>query len=157
MKQLARKPSFERFTAVVVVAVLLLAIVGLASAFIAHARQPAADRSSPVGTLTAYVVAIQTGHPDDAWDLLAPEALRESVPEKSDFRRTVLAAGPANSRVRILSHSESGDTAEINIEVAALTANLIGNVSSHELFVRLDRSSGRWLLTAAPPPWEFRT
>jgi hypothetical protein len=157
MKPLAHKPSFERFTAVVVVAVLLLGIVGLASVFIAHARQPAADRSTPVGTLTAYVVAIQTGHPDDAWDLLAPEALRESVPEKSDFRRTVLAAGPANSRVRILSHSESANTAEIGIEVAALTANLIGNVSSHELFARLDRSSGRWLLTAAPPPWEFRT
>jgi hypothetical protein len=140
-----------------VASVLALGILGLSSAFIGHARQPSADRSTAVGTLTAYVVAIQTGHPDDAWDLLAPEALKETIPEKSDFRRTVQDAGPANSRVRILSHSESGNTAELEIEIAALTANLIGNVQSHALFVRLDRSSGRWLLTAAPPPWEFRT
>lgn len=151
------KSSSERFTLGVVVALLVLGIVGVASAFIAHARQPAADRSNPVGTLTAYVVAIQTGHPDDAWDLLAPEARTQNIPDQGDFRRTVLAAGPANSRVRILSHTESGDTAQIEIEVAALTANLIGNVSSHRLDVRLDHSSGRWLLTAAPPPWEFRT
>jgi hypothetical protein len=152
-----RKLSPDRFTLGVVVAVLVIGVLGLASVFIAHARQPATDRSNPVGTLTAYVVAVQTGRPDDAWDLLAPEARNQNIPDQNDFRQTVLAAGPANSRVRILTQTQTGDTARIEIEIAALTANLIGNVSSHRLDVQLNRSSGRWLLTVAPPPWELRT
>jgi ketosteroid isomerase-like protein len=155
--------QIDRFTALVVAAVALLAVTALASLLINRPDQRSPDLATPGGVVTAYVQAIQAQQADKAWDFLAPEAVQPGPAEpkrpftKEEFRREVqYSQRQTSSRIRITSVSQTGDTATVQLEITDISGDLLSGASSHTVTVSLRRQGTSWLITSDPSPWQFQ-
>jgi hypothetical protein len=156
----------DRFTWGVVVGVVSLCLAALVSILVVRSGQAPPDLSTPDGTATAYIVAIQDNQPDAAWELLSgPEALSStfrapgSNATRDSFRNDVNnASRPGNRRIRILSTSGTGETAQVQVEVTNVASGpgvLFGGSSSHTTNFSLVHQGGTWRINSAPPVWEL--
>lgn len=153
----------DRFTWAVAGGVVLLGLMAVGAAILMRGAPPP-DLSTPGGVATAYVLAIQSKHADEAWELLdSPGAVdppgrsnsASATPTKDDFRREVNNAySDPNRRIRLLGTEETGDAARVDLEITRVSQAPVllgGGSSSRTVNVSLKRSGNSWRITAAPP------
>jgi hypothetical protein len=147
----------------VVTAVGLLAVSALASLLIDRPGKRSPDLTTPGGVVTAYVQALQAQQADQAWDLLAPEAVQPAPGEpkrpfsKEEFRQEVqYSKRQTSSRVRITSVSQAGGSATVQLEITDISGDLLSGATSHTVTVSLRRQGTSWLITSDPSPWQFQ-
>ena len=156
----------DRFTWAVVAGVVGLAIVALVSVTLIPAAQPPPDLSTPDGVVRAYVLALQNKQPDQAWDLLAPEALAGPGPrgrmDRDNFRQQVLnAQRERNSRVRLLQTvvlQTVPETARVETEVVTGGSSpwgIFGGSLTHPATFSLRREGDTWRITSTPDVWQL--
>lgn len=153
----------DRFTWLVVGAVALLIVIALGSLLVNRPNQRPRDLSTPGGVVTAYVLAIQAQQADQAWALLAPEAVQPSPGEprrpfsQDEFRREVQDSHrQTGSRIRITGVTQAGDTASVQLEVTDISGGLLSGATSHSVTVSLRREGTSWRITSDPSPWQFQ-
>ena len=164
----ANRPArVDPLTWAVVAAVALLAVAALSSMLITRPTPP--TLKTPGGVVTAFVLAIQAARADEAWALIAPGAAPPGLPTaapagepgrpevtRDEFQREVDGTrGQASSRIRMLSVTQAGDAATVQLEVTNYSAGPFGGASSHTVTVTLARQAGSWLITSDPSPWQF--
>jgi len=156
----------DRFTWGVVVGVVSLSVVAIVSILVVRAGQAPPDLTIPEGVVTAYIIAIQNNQPDAAWELLTgPQAVTGSfrppgeAPTRDSFRNDVNNAyRSGNRRIRILSTSLTGDSAQVQVEVTNVTSGpgiLFGSSYTRIANFSLVRQGDSWRINAAPPVWEL--
>jgi hypothetical protein len=140
----------DRFTWGVVVGAVLLVIVGLASVTLLQRTAPPPDLSRPEGVVRAYVVAMEEGRPEVAWDLLAAPARADVTRDEFIRRATTFRRGQA-SRLAIEQVAVEGSTARIELARTFGGGGLFGPSSYTERStVRLEREGGSWRITVPP-------
>lgn len=143
---------FTRWTLVVVAGIVALAVW-------TSTRSPEAipgpDDHGPVTTARAWLTALATGHPEDAWELLAPEVQAREA--RSDFIRRhsmVVPDGPSSARIRIDAVVVTGDEARVEVvRTVGATADFPfwrSTFASERVVLRLRSTDGRWRITVAP-------
>ena len=156
--------NVDRSAWLVLAGVAILTIAGIGATLLTRTSQAAADPSTPSGVVTTYVRAIQAGDADRAWGLTAQTA-GQSIPgehpreilTRDDFRQQVQSyRQPTGPRVRILSVSQSADTASVHLEVSHASGNPLTGVSTRQVDLILTRQSDGWRITADPFPWQFQ-
>jgi ketosteroid isomerase-like protein len=148
----------------VVAAVALLTVTALGSLLVNRPNQRSPDLTTPSGVVTAYVQAVQAQQADRAWDLLAHDSAASASGEpprppltKEQFRQEVqYAHRETSSRVRILSVTQPGDTAEVQLEITDISSGLFSGASSHTVTMSLRREGTSWRITSDPSPWQFQ-
>jgi ketosteroid isomerase-like protein len=139
----------------VVAAVALLAVTALASLLINRPGQRSPDLTTPSGVVTAYVQAIRAQQADQAWALLAPDSTGRPY-NKEQFRQYVQSDhGQTGSRIRITSVAQTGDTATVQLEVTAISGDLLSSSYSQTVTVDLRHQGTSWRITSDPGPWQF--
>lgn len=133
----------NRFLAAAVA--VLLAVVGVATAFAVTRSPQQVEAGSPVATVQAYLTAIAGQDPSAAAALLAPD----SACTASDV---VAAYTPEQFRAVLRSQAVGGDTATVRVEITEGVDAPFGSGWSHDEQFLLVRSDGAWLLTGAPWP-----
>lgn len=146
--------------ALVLAGVAILTILGFGATLLTSLSQPAADASTPGGVVTTYVRAIQAGDADRAWALLAPNAGQPTpllVANQEQFRLQLKSSGQSTSpQVRIISVSQSADTATVQLEVSRPSGDLEKSASTDQVAVSLTRQAEGWRITSDPFPWQFQ-
>ncbi len=152
----------DRSSGLVLAAVAALTLAGIIAVLLAGSRAVAADSSTPRGIVATYVRAIQSGDADRAWSLLSqnetgPGGELRPFFSKEDFRQQLQSnRRPTPPAVRIVSVSESDDTATIQLDVAHASANPLTGVTAQPATFSLARQAGNWLITSDPSPWQFQ-
>jgi hypothetical protein len=154
----------DRFTWAVVGGVVGLGVVAIVNAAVFRGGPPP-DRSTPGGVASAYILAVQSKHTDEAWELLdSPRAVdvqpvRGGTPTKEDFQRQVNNSySDPNKRIRLLKTDETGDTARVDLEITHVSQAPVllgGGSSSRTVSMSLKRSGESWRITSAPPIYEL--
>ena len=155
--------TLDRSSWLVLVSVGILSIAGVAATLLTSLSRPPADLSTPLGVVTTYVRAIQAGDGDRAWALTAQNASQPTPGEppreilsRDDFRQQVQSSRqPTGPRVRILSVSQSADTATVQLEVSRASGNPLTGVSTQQVALPLTRQADGWRITSNFP-WQFQ-
>jgi hypothetical protein len=145
-------------------AVGILTIVGIGALLLTGSSRPAGNTLTPAGAVTTYVLAIQAGDATRAWAVLAPTGNQPAAGEpprpaltQDDFRNQLQASRqPTSPRVRILSVSQSGDTATVQLEISHASGDPLTGATTQQLSVSLARQSGIWRITSDAFPWQFQ-
>ena len=156
----------DRFTWGVVGGVVVLSLLAVFSVLFVRQNQAPPDISTPEGVVAAYVGHIQNKRADEAWKLLAPEAVAGmnrgspgSPMTQDQFRQQVDSGryGPRDRRIRIVAGRISGDTAQVDLEIAFGTRDFppFGGGFTRDLAMSLKRSDSSWLITSTPTPGEL--
>lgn len=133
----------NRFLAAAVV--VLLAVVGVATAVAVTRTPERVEAGTPVATVQAYLTAIADQDPTAAAALLDPEGPCAAA--------DVMAAyTPEQFRAVLRSVVVGEDTATVRVEITEGSDGPFGGGWSHEEVFRLARSGGTWALTGAPWP-----
>jgi hypothetical protein len=144
----------DRFTWGIVVGAVLLVAAGLASVTVLQRPPAPTDLSTPEGVVRAYVTAIETQHPDEAWDLLTAGA-RGGLTRDEFVRRTSAQSRPRSGRLAIDSVAVEGSTARVELSrTYEGSGGLFGSSSySTTNTVRLEREGGQWRISVPPEPY----
>jgi ketosteroid isomerase-like protein len=156
--------TIDRSSRLVLVSAGILSIAGVAATLLTSIGRPSADLSTPLGVVTTYVQAIQAGDADRAWALTAETTVQPAPAEpprpflsKDDFRQQVQSSRQSTTpRVRVLSTSQSGDTASVQLEVSHASGDPLTGVSTQLLTVALTRQGGSWRITSDPYPGQVQ-
>ena len=159
-----RALDLDRSSRLVLTGVAILTIAGIGATLLTASSSPASHVSTPLGVVTTYVRAIQAGDADRAWGLTAvsttPPAQNEPPRpflSRDDFRAQVQSSRQSTSpRTRILSSSQSVDTATVLLEVSHASGNPLTGVSSDQLTISLTRQADGWRITSDPAPWQVQ-
>jgi hypothetical protein len=141
----------DRFTWGIVVGAVLLVAVGLASVALLQRPAPPPDLTTPDGVVRAYVIALDAGHPEQAWDLLTTGA-RSGTTRDEFIRRATAEGRPRYGRVAIETTTVEGNTALVELSrTFGSGGGLFGDGGgSQRITVRLEREDGAWRI-AVPP------
>jgi len=144
----------DRFTWGIVAGAVLLVALGLASVTVLRRPVAAPDLSTPDSVVRAYVTALDTGHPEQAWDLLTTGA-RAGITRDEFIRRATTEGRPRYSRVAIDSTVVEGDTARVEL---SRTFEGSGGLFGSEAYtqpttVRVERENGAWRISVPPDPF----
>ena len=152
-----------RSSGLVVAAVAILTLSGSLAVMLSRANAVAADASTPRGVVATYVRAIQAGDADRAWELLSQNATGPVPGEprpifsRDDFRQQVRSSRqPTAPGVRVVTISESDDTATVQLSITHASANPLTGMSAQQATISLVRQAGSWLITSDPFPWQFQ-
>ena len=156
--------TIDRSSWLALAGVGILTIAGIGATLLSSAGSPAADSSTPLGVVTNYVRAIQAGDAYKAWFLVTPNVNQSipgepprPVPTEEDFRQQVQSSRqPTSPRVRVLTVSQSADTATVQLEVSRASGNPLTGASTQQLAVMLARQADGWKITSDPFPWQFQ-
>jgi hypothetical protein len=143
----------DRFTWSIVVGAVLL--VGVALASVTFLQHPTAtpDLSTPDGVVRAYITAINTQHPEQAWDLLTTGA-RAGVTRDEFVRRVSSEGGRRAARVAIESTVVEGSDARVDVSRTFEDSGLFGETGYVDrTTVRLKREDGAWRIDVPPDPY----
>jgi hypothetical protein len=110
------------------------------------------DLSQPGGTVRAYVEALESGHPERAWDLLATPARADVTREEFMRRATTLGQRPAG-RFTIESVTVEGDTAWVATSLIFGAGPPLPIAPTIRTTVRLIREAGAWRIEVPPEPF----
>ena len=142
----------------------VLAVVGMGTTFVVRNTWPAADTVTPTGVVATYVRAVQAGDAAQAWLYLTHDAtpapageLPRPVLSQADFRNQVESSRqPTSPRVRILSVSQSGDTASVTVEVSRASGDPLTGATTQQFALSLVRVGSGWQIASDPFPWQFQ-
>ena len=145
----------DRFTRWTLIAVATLVIVATWIASQTPAASPGRDDADPVSVTRDWFAALANGRPEDAWELLAPEAQsRESRIEFLRRHPVVSADRTAAARIRIDVVTVTGDEARVEVTRSYGSSAEFPfwrpTVATDRLIVRLRLIAGRWRVTVAP-------
>jgi hypothetical protein len=143
--------AVDRFTWGIVVGAVLLVAVGLASVALLQRPAPAPNLATPDGVVRAYVIALDTGHPEQAWDLLTSGA-RSGTTRDEFIRRATAEGRPRYGRVAIEDTTVEGNTARVELSRTFGSGGglFADGGGSQRITVRLEREDGAWRI-AVPP------
>jgi len=155
-----RPLQIDRPSWLVLASVGILTIVGVGATLLTSSNGPTTNPSTPLGVVTSYVRAIQAGDADRAWALTAQTTLQPTAGEplrpflsRDDFRQQVQSSRQSTSpRVRILSASQSGNMATVELEVSHASGNPLTGVSTQPVTISLNRQAEGWRITSDPFP-----
>jgi hypothetical protein len=145
----------DRFTRWTLLAVAALVIVATWIASRTPTASPGRDDADPASVTRDWFAALANGRPEDAWELLAPEA--QAHESRIEFLRrhpVVSTDRPAAARIRIEAATVTGD--EARVEVARSYGSSAdfpfwrSTVTTDRVIVRLRLITGRWRVTVAP-------
>ena len=142
----------------------VLAVVGMGTTFVVRNTWPAADTVTPTGVVATYVRAVQAGDAARAWLYLTHDATPAPAGEpprpvlsQADFRNQVESSRqPTSPRVRILSVSQSGDTASVTVEVSRASGDPLTGATTQQFALSLVRVGSGWQIASDPFPWQFQ-
>lgn len=144
----------DRFTWSIVAGAVLLVAAGLASVTVLQRPAAPADLSTPEGVVRAYVTAIETQHPDQAWDLLASGA-RGNLTRDEFVRRASTQGHSRSGRVAIDNVVVEGGTARVELSRTYEGSGGLFGSSAYTTnnTVRLEREGGQWRISVPPEPY----
>ena len=156
--------NIDRSSWPVLAGAAILAVVGIGTTFVVRNTWPAADTVTPTGVVATYVRAIQSGDAARAWLYLSHDATQtppgeppRPVLSQGDFRNQVESSRqPTSPRVRILSVSQSGDTAIVTLEVSHASGDPLTGATTQQVALSLVRVGGGWQIASDPFPWQFQ-
>jgi hypothetical protein len=157
--------NVDRSSRLVLAAAGILTILGIGTAVLASTSSPAADVSTPLGVVTAYVRAIQAGDGDRAWALTALNTSPPPAPgepprpflSKDDFRQQVqYSRQTTGPRIRVLSSSQSADAASVQLEVSHASGNPLTGADTQQVLIDLTRQADGWRITSDPYPGQVQ-
>ena len=142
----------------------ILTVVGMGTTFVVRNTWPAADSVTPTGVVATYVRAVQAGDAARAWLYLTHDATQAPAGEpprpvlsQADFRNQVESSRqPTSPRVRILSVSQSGDTASVTVEVSRASGDPLTGATTQQFALSLVRVGSGWQIASDPFPWQFQ-
>jgi hypothetical protein len=103
------------------------------------------DRSSPAGSVQAYLKAVLVGKDAEAAAWLAPGG----VCTVTDIDRAYIVD---TARVLLVDTTTTASTAEVRVRVEIPSGSPLGDVMTEDHTIRLIKSGGRWLITGIPWP-----
>jgi len=140
----------QRSIAILIGAVALLLLAGIALALVATRRPEASfPPDSPEGTVATYLRLLQDGRVDEAYDMTALEG--PPTMTRQMFHQQLDRWSETPHRVTLLRSSATGDRASVTVEIAAFSPGPFdtGDRSSQQTFT-LVRRDGGWLITGPP-------
>ena len=147
----------DRFTWGIVVGALVLVIAGLGTVVLTQRQAPPPDLSQPEGVVRAYVEALDSGHPERAWDLLAASARSGNTRDRFIERATASSSGPLREgRLTIESVVVEGSVSRVELERTFDSGGGLFGASgryTNRSTVRLEREAGQWRITVPPEPY----
>jgi hypothetical protein len=140
----------DRFTWIVVGAVVGLVGIGLAAAVLLRGHEASPDLHTPAGVVLAYALAEQRGDPQAAWDLLATGAQA-----RADHDRFLARAGNGGGDREYLTTEDERidpDGASVAlVQTYAGSGGLFGSSSYvNRTTVRLTRQGADWRIVVPP-------
>ncbi|HEX2033212.1 MAG TPA: hypothetical protein VHS99_03425 [Chloroflexota bacterium] len=147
--------SIDRFTWSVVALAIVLVAAAVGSVALLQDTAPPPDLSRPEGVVRAYVEAIDSEHPERAWDLLHPSA-RDRTTREEFIRRATELTRDRVVRVVIDSVEVDGGTAVVRLSrtYGSGRVGLFGSSGyTTTTTVRLERDGGAWRITVPPEPF----
>ena len=156
--------NIDRSSWLVLASAAVLAVVGMGTTFVVRNTWPAADSVTPTGVVATYVRAVQAGDAARAWLYLTHDATQAPAGEpprpvlsQADFRNQVESSRqPTSPRVRILSVSQSGDTASVTVEVSRASGDPLTGATTQQFALSLVRVGSGWQIASDPFPWQFQ-
>jgi hypothetical protein len=124
---------------------VLLAVVGVATAFAVTRTPERVEAGSAVATVQAYLTAIADQDPTAAGALLDPAGRCAA----SDVEMAYL---PEQFRAVLVSQDVGAGSATVRVEIREGTGDPFGGDYGHEEVFRLVRTDGEWRLSGAPWP-----
>lgn len=127
--------------------VIGLIVVAVAVVAVLSATKSAVviDRSTPVGSVQAYLKAILVGKGAEAATWLAPAG----TCAVADIDRAYIVD---TARVLLVDSTTTGSIAEVRVRVEISSGNPLGDVMTEDHTIRLIKSDGRWLIKGIPWP-----
>jgi hypothetical protein len=132
--------------------VLALVVVSLALAVTLQSRQPTPDLTTPSGVTLAFVLAVQSGEGQQAWDLLASSARAQTTRERfltnvGNFRNLYERA-----RLSVENERVEGDTARVDRVRTFSNGGPFGfgGSNAQRQTVGLVREQGQWRIESPP-------
>ena len=148
----------DRFTwAIVVGAVALVGIALVAVLLVQRAPTPP-DLATPDGVVRAYLAALDSNRPEQAWDLLS-EQLKRETPRDEFVRRASNSYHPSREgRVAIENVAIEGSSARVEMSRTyssdgGLFDLFEPSTYTNRFTARLEQQSGAWRITV--PPEDF--
>jgi len=156
--------NIDRSSWLVLASASILTVVGMGTTFVVRNTWPAADSVTPTGVVATYVRAVQAGDAARAWLYLTHDATQAPAGEpprpvlsQADFRNQVESSRqPTSPRVRILSVSQSGDTASVTVEVSRASGDPLTGATTQQFALSLVRVGSGWQIASDPFPWQFQ-
>ncbi|TMD85343.1 MAG: DUF4878 domain-containing protein [Chloroflexi bacterium] len=156
--------NLDRSSWLVLASAAVLAVVGMGTTFVVRNTWPAADTVTPTGVVATYVRAVQAGDAARAWLYLTHDATQAPAGEpprpvlsQADFRNQVESSRqPTSPRVRILSVTQSGDTASVTVEVSRASGEPLTGATTQQFALSLVRVGSGWQIASDPFPWQFQ-
>ena len=138
----------------------ILMIAGVAATILTSLSGPATDLSTPLGVVTSYVQAVEAGDADRAWALTGQTTVQPAISNpprpflsRDDYRQQVQNSRQATRpRIRILSSSQSGATATVELEVSHSSGDPLTGTTMEQVTLSLTRQTGSWRITSDPFP-----
>jgi hypothetical protein len=153
--------STDRFLIGIVVGSVALVVLGVLVVLLAGRNQPAraADPSSPVGVVDAYLEALRAGDADRAYGYLS-RAAQASTPRDRYLERFPRFSPPSQTSTRVLIEpvSAEGDSAEVKVTVSRFNsggAPFSTNTYHQDYTIRLVREDGAWKIAQPVEPYAF--
>jgi hypothetical protein len=145
----------DRFTRWTLAVVAFIVVLAIWTATRPNDAITQLEVRAPAVVTRAWFTALATGRPEEAWELLAPEAQAREA--RADFLRRhtgVILGRPNVGRTRIDAVAETGDEARVDV---ARTYGTTWDfpfwrltVASERVVVRLRLVEERWRITVAP-------
>ena len=156
--------NVDRLSWLVLAGVAILTIAGIGASVLTSTTSPASDVSTPLGVVTTYVRAIQSGDADRAWALTAVSTAQPPPGEpprpflsQDDFRQQVrYSRQPTGPRIRILSSTQSADAATVQLEVSHASGDPLTGATTMLLTISLTRQADGWRITSDPYPGQVQ-
>ncbi len=142
----------DRFTWGVVAGAVALVVAGIVVVLVLRRAPGQHDLTRPEGVVLAYVEALDTGKPEDAWELLSRQLQGETTRDEFIRQATARFRTPRDGRVRIDSVAVDGATARVELSrTYSSGGGLFGPSSySNSQSARLEQQGGSWRITVPP-------
>lgn len=146
--------SSARWLAGMTAGVVALGVIAVIVTLLASSGDPEPlPPGSPEARVQDFILAIDDGAVDVAYDMLASTAIDECA--QADFRRHISDGQSAGLRVELDSVDRYGDEADVTVSVTSFRGSppFDFSKSKQEARFALTKSDDDWLLTEAP--WPF--
>lgn len=150
----AYSSAVDRFTWGIVAGAIALVVLGIGAVTLLQRAPAPPDLSDPEGVVRAYVLALDEGRPERAWDLLTTGA-RAGITRDEFIRRASAEGRPRDARVAIERTTVEGETARVELSrTYEVSGGLFGSSPyTSTSTVRLEREGGAWRISLPPDPY----
>lgn len=148
----------DRFTWGIVAGTALLVVAAIAATLLVRQNPVPPDLTTPEGTVRAYLEAIDSGHPERAWELLGERQQAEVSRDEFITRATASYRSPRQGRVTIDRTVVEGAVARVELSQTVTSGGppIFGPSSyTNRTTARLEQQRGQWRITVPPDGYWF--